>query len=117
MPLTVQQTQLAETIDTHVRQVLAHGGGDEGLRQRFVRYPHTSHSTGVVCRGVFSKPWCPSPLEALAYQAREPSARRVYLSLLLSTASESPALLPSLLNSHLSSAFGVYVCISHESLP
>ena len=31
MPLTVQQTQLAETIDTHVRQVLAHGGGDEAL--------------------------------------------------------------------------------------
>jgi hypothetical protein len=31
MPLTVQQTQLAATIDTHVRQVLAHGGGDEAL--------------------------------------------------------------------------------------
>jgi hypothetical protein len=31
MPLTAQQTQLAETIDTHVRQVLAHGGGDEAL--------------------------------------------------------------------------------------
>ena len=31
MPLTAQQTRLAETIDTHVRQVLAHGGGDEAL--------------------------------------------------------------------------------------
>jgi hypothetical protein len=31
MPLTVQQTQLAETIDTHVKQVLAQGGGDEAL--------------------------------------------------------------------------------------
>ena len=31
MPLTMQQTQLAETIDTHVRQVLAQGGGEEAL--------------------------------------------------------------------------------------
>jgi hypothetical protein len=31
MPLTVQQTRLAETIDTYVRQVFAHGGGDEAL--------------------------------------------------------------------------------------
>lgn len=31
MPLTVQQTQLAETINTHVTKVLAHGGGDEAL--------------------------------------------------------------------------------------
>jgi len=31
MPLTVQQIQLAETIDMHVRQVLAHSGGDEAL--------------------------------------------------------------------------------------
>jgi len=31
MPLTAQQTRLAETIDTHVTQVLAHGGGDEAL--------------------------------------------------------------------------------------
>lgn len=26
-----QQTRLAETIDTHVTQVLVHGGGDEAL--------------------------------------------------------------------------------------
>ena len=31
MPLTMQQTQLAEIIDTHVRQVLTQGGGDEAL--------------------------------------------------------------------------------------
>jgi hypothetical protein len=31
MPLTAQQTRLAETIDTQVTQVLAHGGGDEAL--------------------------------------------------------------------------------------
>ena len=31
MPLTAQQTRLAVTIDTHVKQVLAHGGGDEAL--------------------------------------------------------------------------------------
>ncbi len=32
MPLAVQQTQLAETINTHVRQILAHGGGAAALR-------------------------------------------------------------------------------------
>ncbi len=31
MPLTAQQTRLAVTIDTHVRQITAHGGGDEVL--------------------------------------------------------------------------------------
>jgi hypothetical protein len=31
MPLTIQQTRLAETIDTQVTQVLAHGGGDEAM--------------------------------------------------------------------------------------
>ena len=31
MPLTEQHTQLALTIDTHVKQVLAHDGGDEAL--------------------------------------------------------------------------------------
>jgi len=33
MALTEQQTRLALTIDTHVRQVLAHGGGDEAYRK------------------------------------------------------------------------------------
>ena len=31
MPVTAQQTQLARRIDTHVRHVLAQGGGDEAL--------------------------------------------------------------------------------------
>jgi hypothetical protein len=31
MPLTEQQTRLAATIDTHVTDVLSHGGGDEAL--------------------------------------------------------------------------------------
>jgi hypothetical protein len=31
MPLTAHQTQLAVTINTHVREVLAQGGGDEAL--------------------------------------------------------------------------------------
>ena len=31
MPFTAQQTRLAMMIDTHVTQVLADGGGDEGL--------------------------------------------------------------------------------------
>ena len=31
MLLTARQTRLAETIDTHVRQVLAQGGDDEAL--------------------------------------------------------------------------------------
>jgi len=31
MPLTADQTRLALTIDMHVKQVLAHGGGEEAL--------------------------------------------------------------------------------------
>ena len=31
MSLTEKQTQLARTIDTHVAQIIAHGGGDEEL--------------------------------------------------------------------------------------
>ena len=31
MPLPAHPTRLAETIDTHVTQVLVHGGGDEAL--------------------------------------------------------------------------------------
>jgi hypothetical protein len=31
MPFTAQQTRLAMTINTHVTQVLAEGGGDEAL--------------------------------------------------------------------------------------
>jgi len=38
MLLTALQTRLAETIDTHVRQVLAHGGGDEALLRSLADY-------------------------------------------------------------------------------
>ena len=31
MPLSAHQIWLAETMDTHVRQVLTHGGGEEAL--------------------------------------------------------------------------------------
>ena len=31
MPLPAHQPRLAETMDTHVTQVLVHGGGDEAL--------------------------------------------------------------------------------------
>jgi hypothetical protein len=41
MPLTVQQIQLAETIDMHVRQVFAHGGGDEALLLSLADYMPT----------------------------------------------------------------------------
>ena len=41
MPLRAQQTQLTETIDTHVREVLAHGGGDEALLLSLADYMPT----------------------------------------------------------------------------
>ena len=41
MTLTAHQTRLAETIDTHVRQVLAHGGGDEALLLSMADYMPT----------------------------------------------------------------------------
>ena len=51
MPLTVQQTQLAETIDTHVRQVLAHGGGDEALLMSMADYMPTFKQLLDTCTG------------------------------------------------------------------
>jgi hypothetical protein len=51
MPLTVQQTQLAETIDTHVRQVLAHGGGDEALLLSLADYLPTFKQLLDTCAG------------------------------------------------------------------
>jgi hypothetical protein len=38
MPLTEQKTRLAVTIDTHVKEVLAHGGGDEELLMSMADY-------------------------------------------------------------------------------
>ena len=41
MPLTEQQTRLALTINTHVREVLAYGGGDEALLMSMADYMGT----------------------------------------------------------------------------
>jgi hypothetical protein len=51
MPLTMQQTQLAETIDTHVRQVLAQGGGDEALLLSLAGYMPTFKRLLDTCTG------------------------------------------------------------------
>ena len=50
MPLTAQQTQLAETIDTHVAQVLAHGG-DEALLLSMADYMPTFKQLLDTCTG------------------------------------------------------------------
>jgi hypothetical protein len=52
MPLTVQQIQFAETIDTHVRQVFAHGGGDEALLLSMADYMSTFKQLLDMCTGV-----------------------------------------------------------------
>ena len=49
--MTVQQIQLAETIDTHVRQVLAHGGGDEALLLSLADYLPTFKQLLDTCAG------------------------------------------------------------------
>lgn len=41
MLLTKQQTRLASTIDTHVKRVLAHGGGDKALLVSLADYMGT----------------------------------------------------------------------------
>jgi hypothetical protein len=51
MPLTVQQTQLAETIDAHVRQILAQGGGDEALLPSLADYMPTFKQLLDTCTG------------------------------------------------------------------
>jgi hypothetical protein len=51
MPLTVQQTQLAATIDTHVRQVLASGGGDVALLVSLADYMPTFKQLLDTCTG------------------------------------------------------------------
>jgi hypothetical protein len=51
MPLTAQQTRLAETIDTHVRQVFAHGGGDEALLLSMADYMPTFKQLLDTCTG------------------------------------------------------------------
>jgi hypothetical protein len=51
MPLSEQQTRLAVTIDTHVRQVLAHGGGDEELLMSMADYMGTFKQLLDTCTG------------------------------------------------------------------
>ena len=51
MPLTVQQTQLAETIDTHVKEVLAHGGGEGALLLSLADYMPTFKQLLDTCTG------------------------------------------------------------------
>ena len=51
MPLTAQHTQLARTIDTHVKQVLAHGGGDEALLLSLADYMPTFKQLLDTCTG------------------------------------------------------------------
>ena len=51
MLLTALQTRLAETIDTHVRQVLAQGGGDEALLLLMADYMPTFKQLLDTCTG------------------------------------------------------------------
>ena len=51
MPLTAQQTRLAETIDTHVRQALAQGGGDEALLRSLAASMPTFQHVLETCTG------------------------------------------------------------------
>ena len=41
MPLTEQKTRLAVTIDTHVKHILANGGGDEDVLRSLADYMDT----------------------------------------------------------------------------
>ena len=51
MSLTAQQTRLAETIDTHVTQILAHGGGDAALLLSLADYMPTFKQLLDTCTG------------------------------------------------------------------
>jgi hypothetical protein len=51
MPLSAQQTRLAVTIDTHVREVLAQGGGDEALLMSMVDSMGTFKQLLDTCTG------------------------------------------------------------------
>jgi hypothetical protein len=52
MPLTEEQTRLAVIIDTHVREVLAQGGGDEALLMSMANYMGTFKQLLETCTGV-----------------------------------------------------------------
>jgi len=51
MPVTAQQTQLARSIDTYVRHVLAQGGGDEALLRSMADYMGTFKQLLDTCTG------------------------------------------------------------------
>ena len=51
MPVTAQQTHLARRIDTHVRHVLTHGGGDETLLMSMADYMGTFTQLLETCTG------------------------------------------------------------------
>jgi hypothetical protein len=51
MAVTTQQTQLALRIDTHVRHVLAQGGGDEALLMSMADYMGTFKQLLDTCTG------------------------------------------------------------------
>ena len=57
MPVTAQQTQLARRIDTHVRHVLAQGGGDEALLLSLAASMGTFKQLLDTCTG---QTWTPS---------------------------------------------------------
>jgi hypothetical protein len=52
MPLTEEQTRLAVLIDTHVREVLAHGGGDEAVLMLMADSMGTFKQLLDTCTGV-----------------------------------------------------------------
>ena len=52
MPLTAEQTRLAVLIDTHVREVLAHGGGDEAVLMSMADCMGTFKQLLDTCTGV-----------------------------------------------------------------
>ena len=51
MPLTAHQTQLVVTIDIHVREALAQGGGDEDLLRSLADYMPTFKQLLDTCTG------------------------------------------------------------------
>jgi hypothetical protein len=51
MPLTEEKTRLALTIDTHVRKVLAQGGGDEALLMSMADHMGTFKRLLDTCTG------------------------------------------------------------------
>ena len=66
MPVTAQQTQLAHSIDTHVRHVLAQDGGDEAKARlgSYAAKGSTAVKMRVVGRDGFSIAQCVRRVQA-----------------------------------------------------